>query len=394
MADSDPSMRRRLVIGQVCHGSLGGSSRVACRLANALARRRHRVHVFSREILPWAMGPDVHQHACPNMTPCDPGSLCLDWPEGDRTAFAHMLTVWLTRERFDVLHFHYVHPFAGIVRQVAESLGDRAPVLVGTLHGTDLTQCLDNTAELALLSRDLAAIDELTTVSEHMQTLSMRLMRQNRAVRVMPNFIEDTWPQPVRRSTQLAPTRQKPGFLHVSNFRAVKDVELLARLFLQIYQQTDAELWLVGDGPGLPALRRSFDRSPAKAAVRYHGAIADPAPYFEQATALLSTSRQESFGLAVLEAMASGTVAVATAVGGVPELVEDDVTGILFHPIDLDVTVARILSLLDTPAELEAMRARAFQRTERLREAQVIGLYEDLYLRTARSPADQLGAIA
>lgn len=378
-----------MVIGQVCHGNLGGSSRVACRLANALSRRGHRVHTFSYEAVPWALDQKIDQHSSRKSGQNLIAPMYWDWTQDDRDSFGALLSAKLTAQRFDILHYHYAQPFAGIVHQIAMSLGERMPLTIGTFHGTDLTRCLGDQAALASLSRDLSATSELTTVSQHMSELSKCLLSTKRSMRVLPNFVEDDWPQVDGQQTaHLAPST-RPVILHVSNFRAVKDVNLLARLFIGVYQQTDAELWLVGDGPEMPALRGLLDSSAAGTAVRYLGACFQPAEYFQQATILMSTSTEESFGLAVLEAMASGVPVVATAVGGIPELVRDNVTGVLFDPRDFDEAVARIVSLMGSPGKLRAMREASFTRADQMREARVIALYEDLYREKLKGRASQ-----
>ena len=383
----DSSLGRKLVVGQICHGTLGGSTRVACRLADALSRRGHDVHLFSHESPPWTLGQGIEQHASRGDAHDDArsGAFYRDWTAEDRYAFASMLKESLSGQSFDVLHFHYAQPFAGILRQVAQDLGAGMPVTVGTLHGTDLTGCLEDANSLASLVRDLSVAGNLTTVSDYMRLLSRRLLPKCPAPLVISNFIEDDWPmtgQPGRmESTPPKKSAETPVFLHISNFRAVKDVDLLAEVFLRIHQQTEAELWLVGDGPELPALRKLFDASPAKASVRYVGVCPDPTSYFQHASFFLSTSNQESFGLAVLEAMASGLVVVATAVGGVPELIEDGVSGVLIEPHEIDRAASRVMSLVEAPSKQHEMKTAAIDRTAPLREAHVVGQYEDLYFK-------------
>ena len=367
-----------MVIGQICHGSMGGSSRMACRLANALSRRGHIVHVFSRDALPWPLDARIEQHACRPAGQDIEAPLYWDWTEADQAAFSGLLTARMTAQHFDILHYHYALPFAGLLGRVAGSLGKQMPFVVGTFHGTDLTRCLRDARAFSSIGRDLAVTGELTTVSEHMRKLAGSLPGRGPLLRVLPNFVEDDWPGAGFRP-DLPALPGRPSILHVSNFRTVKDVGLLGRLFVAIHAQTDAELRLVGDGPEMPVLRRFLDASPAAAAVRYAGVSVQPDVYFRDATLFLSTSMEEGFGLAVLEAMASGLPVAATAVGGIPELVEDDVTGLLFDPDDFDRTVRRIVSVLGSPERLEALRRAAFARAEKMRESRVIALYEDLY---------------
>jgi glycosyltransferase involved in cell wall biosynthesis len=121
--------------------------------------------------------------------------------------------------------------------------------------------------------------------------------------------------------------------------------------------------------------------------VRYLGASVEPEVQFRAATLLLSTSREESFGLAVLEAMASGVPVVATAVGGVPELVEDEVNGLLFQPAEWERTAIRVAALLAAPERLEALRQACLARAAPLRETPVIAHYESFYREAARRSA-------
>ena len=316
---------------------------MACRLANALSRRGHTVHVFCWDAPPWPLDVRIKEHACRSARPDIEGPLYWDWTDADRFSFSSRLCEQIAAQRFDMLHYHYLFPFAGMIGPIAEVLGKRMPFVLGTIHGTDLTRGLRDAGGLSSIRHGLASAGEMTTVSQHMRKLAGSLLGV--LPRVLPNFVEDDWPDEAFRRMP----RVRPSILHVSNFRAVKGTGLLARLFVAIHERTEAELWLVGDGPEMLSLRRLLDASPAAAAVRYVGACSQPGAYFRNATLLLSTSVEESFGLAVLEAMASGLPVATTAVGGLPELVEDNVTGLLFGPDDFDRTVTRIVSLLGSP---------------------------------------------
>lgn len=368
-----------MVIGQVCHSSLGGSSRAACRLANALSKRGHTVHTFSYGPIPWALDAHICQHVFRKSNIELAAPLYRDWSSSDRGGFASFLACVLHDHPLDILHYHYAQPFAAVVQQMLPKLRNSMPVTVGTLHGTDLTGSLGDAAELARLNDDLSATGVLTTVSQYMRNLSNNVLSAGIDANVLPNFVEDEWPEPDTGSAPESRPPKRSIILHVSNFRAAKDVGLLAELFLRICQQTAAELWLVGDGPEMPELRQRLDKPPVGSTIRYFGVCLDPARFFRQATILLSTSTEESFGLSILEAMASGLPVVATAVGGVPELVQDDDTGILFDPQLTDSAVDRIVSLLASPTRLSAMRERSIERARPLREAHVVSMYEDLY---------------
>ena len=359
-----------MVIGQICHGSMGGSSRMACRIANALSRGGHEVHLFSREPVPWPVDATVRQHTCGSSTPRK-APLYWDWTDSDRSAFTELLSMAMQAWRFDVLHWHYARPFAGIVGRITR--GPRSPLVVGTLHGTDLSGCLDHPRSLAMLSRELADTDILTTVSHDMYRRCAVLPGALARPQVLPNFIEDDR-FVVARSPSIPPT-----IMHVSNFRAVKDIGLLSRLFLAVHHRTGARLCLVGDGPQLPDLRKVLDASAAASHVRYVGATARPEDHFSGGSVLLSTSVQESFGLVLLEAMAAGLPVIARAVGGVAELVEDGVSGMLFNGNHFASTVDRIVALLGSEETLSELRRGGLVRAQAFRESRVIGGYEALY---------------
>lgn len=370
-------MSRPLTIGQVCLGILGGSSRMAHRLAQALSRRDHEVHLFSGEPLPWPTDQAVEQHVCRTAAPDLQAPPYWHWTETDRISFSRLLADEIETRHFDVLHYHYAQPFAGLMADVAAVAGERMPLVVGTLHGTDLTRPLGDPEALSRLSRELAATDALTTVSRHMGRLATALAETVPPPWVLPNFVEDDWGRPGAMDVATPVTR--PTILHVSNFRAVKDVGLLVRLYLAIHERTGAALCLVGDGPEMPVIRQRLDASAAAAAVRYIGASPCPEDYFDNATLLLSTSVEESFGLVMLEAMAAGLPVAATAVGGIPELIEDGVNGLLFNAADVEPTVERIVSVLRSAEKLTELRQGGRARAEALRESPVIGVYEDFY---------------
>ncbi len=366
-----------LVIGQICLGTMGGSSRMACRLTNALSRRGHEVHIYSHHPLLWPLDAAVGERVCRTVQTRPATHPYRPWTESDQATFIRILADDIVSHQFDLLHYHYAVPFAGLMARVAARCGGRMPLVVGTLHGTDVTHSLRSRRALSALNHELRATDFVATVSHHMSRLSTVLDPTRPPPHVLPNFIEDEWPASPRIDG--VGSDAPATILHVSNFRAVKDVGLLAEIYLAVHARTGAELCLVGDGPEMPRLRRFLDASPAAASVRYVGATAHPEGYFATATLLLSTSAEESFGLALLEGMAAGVPIAATAVGGVPELVEDGVTGLLFDATDATSAIERIVSLLESETRLAAFGRAGVRRAEAMRESQVIALYEDFY---------------
>ena len=236
----------------------------------------------------------------------------------------------IAEEKLEVLHFHYAVPFAYVAERVRRCLGDEAPLLVGTLHGTDVSHCGQDPAVAPHLASVLLANDVLTTVSNSHAQLATSAFNLPRPPRVISNFIDLSRFRPSQKEVvRLQPARPR-RIVHVSNFRPVKDTPSMARIFLGIRQRLEAELWLVGGGEDLPVVRELLDHSDYAGDVCYAGLRPDVTPFLRGADLLLVTSRYESFGLVALEAMACGVPVLATRVGGVPEVVEHGRTGLLF----------------------------------------------------------------
>ncbi len=373
-------------IGIMCLSGMGGSARIATQLAGHLARRGHRVHVFARTTPPGAeiLAPWVTLHTVtPNLEAhIHPASLYLDWGPADLDAFlSHILNVIAT-EGLDVLHFHYAVPFAALAAEVRRRLGRAAPLLVGTLHGTDVSTVGRDPVHGPALARALAELDALTTVSVSHAVLAAQLFRLTTPPLVIPNFVDLAAFKPASpRPADGGALPARPRIAHVSNFRPVKDSQSMARIFLEIRQAIDAELWLIGEGPDMPAVRSILQQAGAEKDVRYWGLHSDVAATLAQTHLLLMTSLSESFCLAALEAMACGVPVLAPRVGGLPEVVLSGVTGWLFPPGD-HATAARLaVALLSDRAHYDAMSAAAIRCAARFGHEQVVPVYEALYAR-------------
>jgi len=93
----------------------------------------------------------------------------------------------------------------------------------------------------------------------------------------------------------------------------------------------------------------------------------------------LLPSTTESFGLAALEAMACGAVVVATRVGGLPEVIDDGVNGILEPVGSVEAMGRRSVDLLRVPENLAAMREAAIARAREFSADRIVPMYEALY---------------
>lgn len=337
----------RLSIAMLAHSGPGGSSRMAARLARALSHRGH--NVVQLAPAPWS-------------TTLEP--VLDEW----RLAHFERRVATVVRERaVDVVHYHYAWPFAALVPRLHHRFGAASPLFVGTLHGTDVTQPPAR-APLGALH----ATDALTTVSHAYMALAGERLAV--APLVVPNFIEGA----PARACDFASRGRTPRLVHVSNFRPVKDPQAIAALFASVRRASPAELWLVGDGPGLPAVVQELQRAGLECDVRVFGYRADAQRLLAQCDVLVMSSREESFCLAALEAMAAGVPVVATAVGGLVELARGG-AALLYPAGDPTAGARHVLELLGDGALRRRLRAAGLERARAFSAEAAVASYERLY---------------
>jgi N-acetyl-alpha-D-glucosaminyl L-malate synthase BshA len=372
-------------IGIMCLASFGGSARIATQLATELSHRNHTVHLFTRtppfEDDRYGNGRlKLHMVASTRETELHPAWLHVHWSEADYQQLLDQVLECIAVDGLDLLHFHYGVPFAFVAAEVKQRLGWASPLLVGTLHGTDVSTYGRDPTVRPRLARALRSLDSLTTVSDSHAQLAGELFGLATPPQIIPNFIDLTR-FPVASAGHLNGRADppRPRIAHVSNFRPVKDTPALARIFAGIRQHMEAELWLIGEGPDLDQVKSILSQAGLEQDVRFWGLQHDVGAILAQADLLLMTSRAESFCLAALEAMACGLPVLATRVGGLPEVVTDGESGCLF-PIDQpDVAVDLAIGLLSNPAQHRAMRQAALKQAARFDAHQIVPRYEALY---------------
>ncbi|MCB9547081.1 MAG: N-acetyl-alpha-D-glucosaminyl L-malate synthase BshA [Myxococcales bacterium] len=376
---------RRLRIGITCYPTLGGSGIIAAEVGMALARRGHAVHFVGAE-QPRRLEPTpgVWFHAVPLQAhavfPRPPEALAL------ASTLAHVAA----REGLDVLHAHYAVPHAVSAWMATELLPpDQRPGLVTTLHGTDVTLLADDPAYAPLLRHCVARSDVVTTPSAWLAAeAERRLGAAAPATEVIPNFVD---PQRFRPANGVDAARlaalfgggDAPVVAHVSSFRAIKRVPMVLDVFARL--RVPARLLLIGDGPERSAVEAAIEARGLGDRVRLLGNLERFEPLLRACAAFLLPSASESFGLAALEALASGVPVVASAVGGLPEVVRDGETGHLVaadDAADFAACLERVLGDADHAARLRAA-ARA-DVLARFQPGPIIERYEAALLRAAR----------
>lgn len=377
-------------LGALALSSCGGSAAIAASVCQDLALLGHSVHLCtltrafhapesrSGVVLHWMRDEQPSDHEI--------GTIYAAWSQADFDGFLSMLLRVIDQEQLEVVHFHYGVPFACIAQAVKARLGRKAPVIIGTLHGTDVTAYGRMPSMRERLAEALAEANVLTTVSRSHAGLARHLLSLSTPPVVIPNFVN------LDRFRTRERSGGRPRIVHVSNFRQVKDPERMARIFIAIREQLDAELWLIGDGPGLDQVRVLLDRNHADD-VRYWGIQSDVAPILAQTDLLLMTSVSESFCMAALEAMACGVPVLASNVGGLPEVVEHGVTGYLF-PLNGDEqrAVGQAVDLLADPRKQLRLSRAARRRASCFSPSRIVPLYERLYVETLTRQREAMAA--
>jgi N-acetyl-alpha-D-glucosaminyl L-malate synthase BshA len=380
-----------LRIGVVCFSTFGGSGVVATEAAIRLAARGHELHLFSDERparLPLSDRPSgrgavtFHQVAAPSYPQ-------LRYPAHGMALTSKIVDV-CRRSRLDVVHAHYALPHtlsAYLAREVLRMDGDPAPAIVTTLHGTDITLVGSDPTFLPLTRFTIAASDAVTTPSRWLaEATRLKLAIPARvAIDVVPNFVD------VDRFTPAPPGPgaggDPPVIVHVSNFRPLKRVADVIAVFARLRAARPLRLRLVGDGPERARIEADVAARGLGADVDFVGERVDLPEVLRGGALFLLPSETESFGLAALEAMACGVPVVASAVGGLPEVIPDGEAGFLRPVGDVAALADAAGSLLADEPLRHAMGAAARRHAEtHYRIDPAIDRYVAIYRRVVTGP--------
>lgn len=368
-------------VGITCYPTYGGSGAVATELGIALAARGHEVHFITYEHpfrLPHFL-PRVYFHEV------SIGNYPLfEYPPYDLALAVRMHDV-AQGQGLDLLHVHYAIPHATsawIAKEMLREQGLRLPV-VTTLHGTDITIVGQDNSYQAITRFSIEKSDRITAVSQWLKDETIRAFGcGNCRVDVVPNFID---PAEFDRAQHANGLGEELGggrkvLMHISNFRPVKRLRDVVRVFAKVRESVPSVLVMVGDGPDRGAAEDEARALGVASDVRFLGKIDAVAPLLAAADLYVFPSESESFGLSALEALASGVPVVATRVGGLPEVVVDGVTGALCALGDIDGMARAAVRLLEPDTWARTSRAAAADARARFAMADVVGQYERLYI--------------
>jgi N-acetyl-alpha-D-glucosaminyl L-malate synthase BshA len=370
-------------IGITCYPTYGGSGVLASELGKFLAKRGHEVH-FITSTIPYRLQRDFQERIYFHTVDMDPYPV-FEHPPYDLALAAKMKDVFVS-EGLDVLHVHYAIPHA-ISAFLAAQLAKPAQLpIVTTLHGTDITLVGQERSFYDITRFGIEESTVVTAVSDYLKRETERVFAPNRPVRRVHNFVDLSLFRHhafgCHRSNFAAPSQSV--FIHVSNFRPVKRIPDVIRIFAKAREQIDAVLVLVGEGPMLREAKELAAQLGVQKHVRYLGKQLDIVAILGCADALLFPSETESFGLAPLEAMACEVPVVATRTGGIPEVVDHGVTGFLAPVGDIDAMAAHAVEL-GRSKELRVAMGKAGRKAAeaRFHPDIIIPQYEAIYREAA-----------
>lgn len=365
-------------VGISCHPTVGGSGVVATELARALAEGGDEVHVMSYALpARWSAGGSrLFFH------PVTVGQYPLfEYPPYSLALATKMVDV-VRQHHLDLLHVHYAVPNAISAILAREILMPDPIRVITTLHGTDVTLVGNDPSYLETTRLAIQRSDCVTAVSESLREATLEQLGNGREIRVLPNFIDPQRYLDVRDRTG-ARTWAEEGdrvLVHISNFRRVKRVLDVVRILEQVCRTHPARLLLVGEGPELAKAEQLCRELDISDRVVFMGTVRDVEEVLAHADVFLLPSETESFGLAALEALSCEVPVVASDIGGIPEVVEDGVCGVLRPVGDIDGMASAVRRLLDNEDERREMGRRGRLRAiERFRSDDIVGRYRDLY---------------
>ena len=367
-------------IGIVCYPTFGGSGVVATELGKALAQRGHRVHfiTYSQPVRLDFFNENLFYHEV--YVPAYP---LFQFPPYELALTSKMVDI-VQNEKLDVLHVHYAIPHASaayMAKQILRARGIQIPV-VTTLHGTDITLVGKDASFEPVVTFSINQSDGVTSVSADLRRETYEYFAIEKDITVIPNFIDLHRFKKQEKShfrAAIAPEGEKL-LVHTSNFRTVKRVEDVLRIFVGVRAQIPAKLLLVGDGPDRNRMEKMARDLDVHRDLRFLGKLEAVEEVLSVGDLFLMPSENESFGLAALEAMACEVPVVSTNAGGIPELNVHGVTGMLSEIGDVPDMVKNALYVLDD-ANLPRFKAAARARAEEFAVEKIVPLYEECYQR-------------
>ncbi|NJK82691.1 MAG: N-acetyl-alpha-D-glucosaminyl L-malate synthase BshA [Saprospiraceae bacterium] len=368
-------------IGIVCYPTYGGSGVVATEIGLGLAQRGHQVHfiTYKRPVRLAHFHENIYYHEV-----TDAEYPLFEYPPYD-TALASKLVDVVKYENLDILHVHYAIPHAAVgymAKKILLSQGRYIPV-VTTLHGTDITLVGKNPTFAPIVAFSINKSDGVTAVSENLKQETYANFEINKEIEVIYNFINFNRFSRLNKEhfkKAIAPEGERI-ITHISNFRKVKRVDNVIRIFKKVHEIIPSKLLLIGDGPERIKLEKLCRDLELCDAIRFLGKQSAVEELLAVSDLFIIPSENESFGLAALEAMACEVPVISSNIGGLPEVNIHGVTGFLSNPDNVDEMAKYAIQILAKDETLQQFRKNALAQAKRFDIDNILPHYEQYYER-------------
>lgn len=371
-------------IGIVCYPTFGGSGVLATELGKALADKGHSVHfiTYQQPVRLNVFSANIYYHEV--RVPTYP---LFDYPPYEIALASTMVDV-IRNHDLDLLHVHYAIPHASaayMAKQIVMKTG-RAVPFITTLHGTDITLVGRDKTYEPVVTFSINESDAITAVSQNLREETYKSFNITKEIEVIHNFVDVNRfnKRPIDAFRKVIAPNDEKIMVHASNFRPIKRVADVVKVFEEVRKQMPVKLLMVGDGPDRPMVEEMVRNIGGDSDVRFLGKQEQMEEILAISDLFLLPSQYESFGLAALEAMAAKVPVISTNAGGLPEINIDGVTGYMTNIGDVAAMSEKAISILQNDKILEQFKARAYEQACKHDIQTVIPLYEKLYSRFCR----------
>lgn len=372
-------------IAIVCYPTFGGSGVVATELGIALAERGHEVHfvTYRQPVRLELLGNNIHFHEV--HVPEYP----LFHYQPYELALSSKLVDTIKMYDIELLHVHYAipHAYAGyMAKKMLQESGIFIPMIT-TLHGTDITLVGKHPFYKPAVTFSINKSDVVTSVSEALKKDTMELFDIEKEIEVIPNFIEISKYRPEYTDCQRSMMARENERIvtHISNFRKVKRIPDVIKIFHRIQKVVPAKLIMVGEGPEKERAEKMCEDLGLKDKVLFLGNSNEIDRILCFSDLFLLPSESESFGLAALEAMINKVAIISSNTGGIPEVNIDGVSGYLADVGDVETMAAKAIEILKDDAVLKKFKDNAFKVASKFDIVNILPLYEEIYEKAYKS---------
>lgn len=366
-------------IGIVCYPTFGGSGVLATELGKALAQKGHQVHfiTYQQPVRLTGFIPNIFYHEV--QVPTYP---LFDYPPYE-TALASTMVDVIKNNSLQLLHVHYAIPHASaayMAKKILEAEGIHIPVIT-TLHGTDITLVGRDKTYAPVVAFSINQSDAITAVSQNLRDETYKFFKIEKNIEVIHNFVDVARfnRKPIDAFRKVIAPDGERILMHASNFRKIKRVEDVVKIFYNVRKKMPAKLLFVGDGPERATAEALCRQLKVCDDVRFVGKQEQMEDILAIADLFLLTSEYESFGLAALEAMAAGMPVISTNAGGLPEIMIQGKVGYMGDVGDVETMSGYAIDILQNEERLQTFKKAAAAHAHTFDIKNIIPLYEKLY---------------